>query len=293
MTHTGQARAHGAVTVVNAIPTGQGAAFGVELATEANVQVTTQEGPVILSVQAPDQAPGQTDASLAEACLSVVGEHLGTQLSGTVETTSEIPLARGLKSSSVAANAIVLALLDALVPDQPVDPETVLALSLAAARQAGVTVTGALDDAAASLLGGLVLTDNQEDVVQERKPIQEDLVVLLLVPPSRRFTQGTASALQPAAEITGRCLALTRDGHWDQGLTLNGLAVATCLGQGTGATYRALQAGALAAGTTGTGPATAAVCTPETARAVRSTWDRYEADILATHPTNDGMVMAR
>ncbi len=152
-----------------------------------------------------------------------------------------------------------------------------------------MTVTGALDDAAASLLGGLTLTDNREDVVEQRKPIQTDPVVLLLVPATTRYTQDTGDRLAPMAGLARRSMELARQGSWQHALTLNGLAVATCLGEPLDPAYRALGAGAMAAGTTGTGPAVAAVCHRDDAPQIREAWDRYDAEILATHPTNQGL----
>lgn len=285
----GTGQAHGAVTVVNAIPAGKGAAFGIELATQATVELERGDGPTQVTIQAPGHDPAETkgEDALVHACLEVVQAHVGETLCGRVATDSQLPIARGLKSSSVAANALILALLDAL--DEPAEAGTVLELSVQAARRAGVTVTGALDDAAASLLGGLVLTDNQQDVVEGRKPIRTDPVVLLLVPATTRYTQETGDRLAPMAGLARRAMDLARQDSWAHALTLNGLAVATCLGEALDPTYRALAAGALAAGTTGTGPAVAAVCDRDDAPAIREAWDRYDANILATHPTNEGL----
>lgn len=279
----GTGRAHGAVTVVNAIPTHEGAAVGIDLWTHASVELDEASGAVQLDVEGEEDV----DPSLAEACLDVVADAHGTALSGTVHTRSEIPIARGLKSSSVAANAIVLAALDAL--DAPADADQVLGLSLAAARQAGVTITGALDDAAASLLGGLVRTDNEKDLVRYREPLNRDHAVLLLVPASKRYTADTGS-LDDATPVAERCLSLLDDGAWQEACTLNGLGIAAATGQGLDPAYRALAAGALAAGTTGTGPATAAIV-PEDARTlVRRAWEPYTAagtGILETRTTDE------
>lgn len=271
----GEGEAHGALTVVNAIPTGQGAALGLDLATEARVELERQGGPVEVRIE---DAP-EEDPALAEACVDVVAEDAGTALSGRVETTSELPIARGLKSSSVAANAIVLALLDALGEDAA--PERVLRLSVDAARQAGVTVTGALDDAAASLLGGLVVTDNEEHRVLHREPLNRDHPVLLLVPRDRSYT-AEAEGLEDAAPVAERALELVEADRWPEALTINGLGVAAALEQGLDPAYRALAAGAHAAGTTGTGPAVGAVCTEETTVDVRRAWEPYTHGILQT-----------
>lgn len=270
MTLHGSGRAHGALTVVNAIPTGRGAAIGLDLETTAEVELEPEAGPVDVHVE---DAP-ETDPSLGEACVRTVAEDEDLELSGTVRTRSEIPIARGLKSSSVAANAIVLALLDAV--DAHAEDEHVLELAVAAARRAGVTRTGALDDAAASLMGGLVVTDNDEDLLLRREPLNTHHDVVLLVP---ERTQPTADVggLEDARGAAERSLELLEDGSWHEALTLNGLAVAASLDQGLDPAYRALNAGALAAGTTGTGPAVGAVCPPDAKPLIRRAFEPYTA----------------
>lgn len=271
----GEATSGGALTVVNAIPTGTGAAIGLELSTSARVELVREEGPVDLEAsQAPD-----IDPSLARACLDVLSHELEVPLSGRIETDSQIPIARGLKSSSAAANAIVMAILDAL--ELEAASERVLDLSVRAARQAGVTATGALDDAAASLLGGLVVTDNAQDRILRRKRLGASLPVLLLVPEREQPTQHV-DPLDQATPVCEQALALLEQDEWKPALTLNGLGIAATLGTGLDPAYRALAAGALAAGVSGTGPAVGAVCTEETTASIRGAWQPYTSGILTT-----------
>jgi shikimate kinase len=281
----GTGRAGGALTVVNAIPVGRGAAGGLDLETRARVEVQRQAGPVEVQVEDHPDA----DPSLAEACVAAVADHAGTPLGGRVETTSEIPIARGLKSSSAAANAVVLALLDAL--DREPEPRTVLEIGVEAARRAGVTKTGALDDAAASLLGGLVVTDNREDRVERREPLNTDHAVVLLVP-QRRQPTASVEGLEDARPVAQRSLALVDEGAWRHALTLNGLGVAASTGQGLDPAYRALGNGATAAGTTGTGPAVGAVCPPDATALVRRAWEPYTGrgdGLLEAATTDEGV----
>ena len=77
-----------------------------------------------------------------------------------IKTQSNIPIARGLKSSSVAANATALATTAAL--GKTLDDLEIIKLGVEAAFDAKVTVTGAFDDACASYFGGIVITDNSE-----------------------------------------------------------------------------------------------------------------------------------
>ena len=103
-----------------------------------------------------------------------------------VRTFSNIPVARGLKSSSVAANATVLATIAAL--DKTIDDLAVVNLGVDAAFDAKVTVTGAFDDACASYFGGVVVTDNLKRKLIERNTLPSGLSVLFYVPSKKVYT---------------------------------------------------------------------------------------------------------
>ena len=109
--------------------------------------------------------PGIDDRLIVRSVERVL-ERFGVVAGGVVRTWSDIPLARGLKSSSAAANAAVLATLDALGED--LDPLEATRIGVAAARDAGVTITGAFDDASASMLGEVVVTDKRSATSSSR-----------------------------------------------------------------------------------------------------------------------------
>ena len=121
MTMKGTGASHGAATIVNAIANGKGAAFGLDLRTEATVELTEGSGFEVVM----DGLPGESTA-LAERCVLGVLERVGggRRYHAKITTRSQIPVSRGLKSSSAAANAIIFAALDALdaYTDQPDDP---------------------------------------------------------------------------------------------------------------------------------------------------------------------------
>src|SRR5207245_3341775 len=73
--------------------------------------------------------------------------------------TSEIPVSRGLKSSSAVANAVVLACAHAL--GAQLEPLRLIGIGVDAALDAGVTITGAFDDACACFFWGIMVTDNR------------------------------------------------------------------------------------------------------------------------------------
>ncbi|HUM80631.1 MAG TPA: shikimate kinase, partial [Methanothrix sp.] len=96
----GRGRAGGAATILNAVANWKGSAFGIGLMTYGQVELDrtgTIKGDV----------PG-VDTRLIETCVAMVLERLGYDYGAVVRTRSEIPVASGLKSSSTAANAVIL-----------------------------------------------------------------------------------------------------------------------------------------------------------------------------------------
>ncbi len=244
----GAGRAFSAVSVINAIPCGIGAVIGTELEIRAEIALGGDE----LRVEMMGQ---QADSGLARICVSRSLESLGEeQRGGTLRIQSEIPVSRGLKSSSAAANAIVSAVCDAL--DVNPGREWILNMGVDCALEAGVTVTGAFDDACGSLCGGFVMTDNAERsllLVEDLEPMD----VILHIPPSRSDrAEESMGRLRARGEDM---LAIVRMARQDplRALSENGRLVAECMGLDNRVAEMALSAGALAAGISGTGPATA------------------------------------
>ena len=179
MTRRGRATALGAATILNAVANWKGSAFGVDLKTSAEVVLDD-------SPQVRGDVPGIDDRLIVRSVERVL-ERFGVAAGGVVRTNRDIPLARGLKSSRAAANAAVLATLDAL--GEELDPLDATRIGVAAALDAGVTITGAFDDAAASMLGGVVVTDNREMKLLHREEMDSE--VLLLVPEEKIFSKDT------------------------------------------------------------------------------------------------------
>lgn len=279
----GEAVVHGAGTIVNAIACGKGSAFGVDLWTRARVELTDDAG-VVEGRIASD--PGE-DTGLIRAAVRKVFEKFNVLDRGArVMTESNIPISRGLKSSSAAANAVVLATLAAL-GERMDDVESVI-LGVEAAIEAGVTITGAFDDACASYFGGVVVTDNEKRRILRMEPFPEEFKVVILVPPVKIRKRGLdlkrVKAIRGLVEVA---LELAMKGEYLKAMTLNGLAYSASLGLSPEAAVRALEAGAVAAGLSGTGPATVALAPLERLDDVVDAWSQFEGDVVLTSVNNE------
>jgi len=276
---SGKAVAYGAVTVINAISCGLGAALGIGLRTEASVELTDRPrriGGRILS-------DPQESTVLIEKTVMRVLRHFGVEeeYGAYVETKSNIPIARGLKSSSAAANAIALAVIAALGED--VDDLTVVNLGVDAAMEAGVTITGAFDDASASYFGGLVITDNRERKILKRIQIEEHHPVLIHVPLEKAYTaKSNVERMKLIAEEVKALHKTACSGDYWSAMTLNGIIYSAVLGYDAEVAIDALAAGALAAGLSGTGPAVAAVVPERKVEEVKEAWGKYGGMVIET-----------
>jgi shikimate kinase len=243
---------HSAISVLNAIPCGIGAVIGTELQTVAEFQ-TGGDG-IVIRMGHPE-----TDDLLARICVARTLEALEEERCGLLDIRSQIPVSRGLKSSSAAANAIVAAVCSALRADK--DRMWMLKLGVECALEAKVTVTGAFDDACGCMFGGFVMTDNTEKKVLMAQDL-ERMDVLLHVPSSHiRKDDGRVQLLRGRREEMIRIVETARHDPL-QALTANGRLVAATMGLDDSLAQKALRHGALAAGISGTGPAVA-ILAPE------------------------------
>jgi len=272
-----EAVSHGAATIINAIATGKGAAIGVDLWTKVRVQITDKPG----IIQGKILSDSSENPVLIEKTVRRVLKHfnLEEKFGAKVETWSNIPIARGLKSSSAAGNAIALATVAAL--NKNLDDLTVVNLGVDGAIDAKVTITGAFDDACASYFGGVVVTDSLKRRIVKRFEVAEDLAVLFYVPAKKAYT--ISSDVRRMKEVASLVKIAHKEAlkgnHW-AALTLNGLIYSSALGYDSSIAVDALMAGALAAGLSGTGPAVTAIVSEEKKDLVRDAFKAYEGEIL-------------
>ncbi|MDI6903323.1 MAG: shikimate kinase [Methanocellales archaeon] len=275
----GRASACGAGTIINAIATWKGSAFAIDLRTTAEVELSEEMDGIR------GEITGGGDTTLIERCVEFVLDRFDYVGGAYVKTSSEIPIARGLKSSSAAANATILATLDAL--DEKMEPLEAVRLGVQAAFDAGVTITGAFDDAAASFLGGIVVTDNK--TMQLVKRVERESKVLVFVPEAQALTADADVAMSRLlAPWVDLAYDLALEGGFEKAMTLNGFLYCAALGFDPEPMLRALGAGATGVSLSGTGPAFTALVGVDEVDAVIKAWDRLEGKIIRTKINNTG-----
>ena len=281
----GRASAPAAGTIVNALATGRGSAFAIDRETTARVELSGGGDVTGTIAGAPD-----ADTRLVERCVELVVDEYGDGQGGWVETESEVPMAAGLKSSSAAANAVVLATCDALGvavgKDGALSRADAARLGVRAARDVGVTVTGAFDDASASMLGGVTVTDNTTDELLARGTVDWD--VLVWTPDERAFSaDADAARCERVAPVVDVALEKALADEYERAMTINGLAFCAALDFPTEPAIVALEY-VSGVSLSGTGPSYVAVGERDELTKVQEAWNEYDGDTWLTTSRTDG-----
>lgn len=280
----GTASACGSATIINAIATGEGGAFAIDLRVKSTVSLTEDR----LEISGKVGDTGE-DPELIEICVKKVLERMGVRdrYGAQIETDSELPIAVGLSSSSAAANATVLATYAAL--KQEIKPGETIGIGIESAFEAGATVTGAFDDAAASYLGGGVVTDNENRRILKKIDMDPELRVLIYLPPGRSYTaEVDVERIRFLRNLVEVAKENALDGNIFGAQTVNGLIYSSVLGYDPQPALDALSAGAMGAGLSGTGPAIVAVSKKEKVEKIINVWDLKEDRVIKTRPSSEG-----
>lgn len=265
----GCAFAPGGISLVNAIVTGRGATAAIDLGVRATVELDPGVDPVEgTAIDHPE-----LDTTLIETCVNRVIERYGAGEGGRVRTSTTLPPSVGLKTSSASASAVALATLAALGLDETVDRIELAHLVVEVTRATGVTVTGALDDTAASLLGGLVVTDNDADAILTRTTLERD-VTILIPGTGAPSTAVDVDGLRSFASIGELAMELLDRERFALAMTVNGLAISTALGHDPDPIAAGLDQ-AEGVSVSGTGPAVAAIGPADAMNLLSSTWASY------------------
>lgn len=279
------ALSHGAATIINAISTGKGAAFGIGLGTKAVVELN-DSGEFTAKIK----GHPKESTKLIEISARKVIEYFGLKYGAEIGTESDIPIARGLKSSSTAANSVVLATANAILKSGnriQFDDQLLINLGVDAAVEAGVTITGAFDDASASYLGGFVVTDNEKRKILRAGEMESSLKVLLFVPKKKSYT---VEVDRSRTKILSKEIEIAWDealkGNLYTAMTINGILYSSLFKQDSEIALSAISAGAISAGLSGKGPAVVALIREDPGR-IKDAWKEFKGDIIETTINNE------
>lgn len=267
---------HGAATFVSGIGGLPSVVMGVALETT----VTLRRGDNTVRVRSAGEE--EVDSSLVNVCLDYA-KGIGL-IDGRVsaDVRSQIPPSRGMKSSSSVSLAVLGAAF--MLADRKFSDSALLRLSAELSIRAGVSVTGAYDDAAACHLGGVVYASNRGMRLHRCVSVREGYSVLFCVP-ARRITKASlpvGEIMMHQSEMRAN-YRLASKGRLRDASISNTALFCSLLDIDPAPSADALAAGALISGLTGSGPAFFAVCTPSTEESVASSFKPH-GRVLTTRP---------
>ena len=245
-----KATIHGAISIVNAIATGKGAALGISK--KVNVEMETSYGKgVIIEVE---------NKSMSSRLINKVIEKIvpKNELSKTklkILLDSEIPTGYGLKSSSAISTAVAMVCAKLFKPDMS-DIE-ILNAGVDASIETKVSLTGAYDDACACYYGGFVVTDNYKKKLIRSEKCLNRISAVIFIPKSRK--RGNIRKLQTLSDDFEQAWNLAKKSDYWNAMILNGQATSTILSSEPKIIPKLIENGALGASVSGNGPSIAAI----------------------------------
>tara|TARA_B100000945_G_scaffold227112_1_gene183772 strand:+ start:787 stop:1686 length:900 start_codon:yes stop_codon:yes gene_type:complete len=250
----GTGQAHGACSLLHAAGTGYGASLSLDL-------------PVIVkALDKPSKRQLNDPDNLLDSVVETwIGNDLplpeGLEMQDVHwAVASKIPPNRGLKSSAAVSIAAIKALCEATGAE--LEDAEIVSLSSQSQINAGVSITGSIDDSWACLTKGWKLIDaNAEDiasgVVMEGPGPNPDDWTVLIVTRDARTSRPQLEDFVPMYQEFEKALIALQQGEVFNCLTMNGRAVCSVTNdiQGRKISNDAFINGARASGMTGSGPA--------------------------------------
>jgi shikimate kinase len=275
-----RATMHGAVSIVNAIATGNGSSLGISLRVTAEVELTRGHGVRFLT--------GKNDDRLVNNIIrnTLPKEMIESNLI-TIKVKSEIPLGFGLKSSSAVSNAVALACsgLAKEEEEEEVEDYAVLDAAVRASLDAKVSITGAYDDATACYFGGFTVTDNYSRRLIRREEAPENLYAIIFLPRNAP-RRGDVHSLSNLSDLFTDAFRLAEAGEYWKAMKLNGVLASAALGSTYLPVMAAIERGALAASVSGNGPSIAAVAYEDEVEDIKSALSKFEGTIIMSRINN-------
>jgi shikimate kinase len=270
-----RATMHGAVSIVNAIATGNGSSLGISLKVVAEAELSRGHGVRFVT--------GKNEDRLVNNIIrnTMPNEMIEANLI-TIKIKSEIPIGYGLKSSSAVSNAVALAC--SRLAREDIDDYAVLDAAVTASLDAKVSITGAYDDATACYFGGFTVTDNYSRKLIRREEAPENLNAIIFLP--RGALRGDVHKLSNLSDLFNDAFKLAEAGDYWKAMKLNGVLASASLSSRYLPIMAAMEHGALAAGVSGNGPSVAAVAYDDEVKEIKSALSKFEGRIVISKVNN-------
>ena len=272
-----RATIHGAISIVNAIATGKGAALGISK--KVNVEMETSHGKgVIIEV---------ANKSMSSRLINKVVEKIVSknELSKTklkISLDAEIPTGYGLKSSSAISTAVAMACAKLFKPEM--SDFGILNAGVSASIETKVSLTGAYDDACACYYGGFVVTDNYNKKIIHSEKCLNRVSAVIFIPKSRK--RGNVKKLKTSSDVFEQAWNLAKKSDYWNAMILNGLATSPILSSEPKIIPKLIENGVLGASVSGNGPSIAAIVKNDNVSKIKSVFSSLEGNTTVAQINN-------
>ena len=272
-----EAIVHGAVSIVSAIATGNGATLGIDTFVKTKLEIKDGTGIHITS-------DNKTISSrlINKVIENVIPKRQLEKVRLELNFQSNIPTGYGLKSSSAISTAVSLVCSKAIKKE--LTDEEILKIGVESSLQTNVSITGAYDDACACYYGGFNVTNNYKRDLIFRGNAPSDLQAIIFLPKSRK--RGNVKKLKnfkPAFEKAWE-LAKNHD-YWNASI-LNGLATSSILNSNPELLFQLMEKGAISATISGNGPSIVAITKKGHSSNIKRELSSLEGKVIVSNINN-------
>ena len=272
-----EAIVHGAVSIVSAIATGNGATLGIDTFVKTKLEIKDGTGIHITSDK-------KTISSrlINKVIENVIPKRQLEKVRLELNFQSNIPTGYGLKSSSAISTAVSLVCSKAIKKE--LTDEEILKIGVDSSLQTNVSITGAYDDACACYYGGFNVTNNYKRDLIFRGNAPSDLQAIIFLPKSRK--RGNVKKLKnfkPAFEKAWE-LAKNHD-YWNASI-LNGLATSSILNSNPELLFKLMKKGAISATISGNGPSIVAITKKGHSSNIKRELSSLEGKVIVSNINN-------
>ena len=268
---------HGAVSLVNAIATGNGAAVGIDTFVKTTLEVKEGTGIYITS----------DNKTISSRLINKVIQNSvpKKQLEKTrleLDFQSNIPTGYGLKSSSAISTAVSMACSKAF--QRKFTDKKILKIGVESSIQTKVSLTGAYDDACACYYGGFNVTNNYKRNLVLRRPAPNNLQAIIFLPKSRK--RGNLKKLKNFKPAFEKAWELAKNGDYWNASILNGIATSSILNSNPELIFKLIEKGAIGATISGNGPSIMAITKKGHNSNIKKEFSSLEGNIIISNINN-------
>ena len=272
-----EATVNGAISLVNAIATGNGATLGIDTFVKTRLEVKEGTGIYITA----------DNKTISSKLINKVIENSvpKRQLQNTkleLDFKSNIPTGYGLKSSSANSTAVTMACSKAF--KRKFTDREILGIGVKSSLQTKVSITGAFDDACGCYYGGFNVTNNYKRNLVLRCPAPTNLQAIIFLPKSRK--RGNIKKLKNFKPAFEKAWELAKNSDFWNALILNGLATSSILNTNPKLILRLMEKGAIGASISGNGPSIVAITKKGNNSNIKKEFSSLEGDIIISNINN-------